>query len=170
MDGPFDATTLGHPWPCENLFEVEQAAAKIIRKDELLPCLVVLYPVFGLEEKTPRMIMCLNESVVVLSSCNQQAAFQLNTFHNENYTLQPSQSKQDKVVGALPYLFLDPGLDRGLISKDDFHLKRVKNINHCECWVPWISHSTLFSVKLLWRTDLYKEKHANGNSGAQCQA
>lgn len=24
-----------------------------------------------------------------------------------------------------PDLFLDPGLDRGLISKDDFHLKKI---------------------------------------------
>lgn len=50
MDWPLKAVTLGRPRPCKNLLEIKPTAAKIIREDEFLPCLVVLYSVFGLVE------------------------------------------------------------------------------------------------------------------------
>ena len=52
VDWPFSTVTLGRPRPCEDLLEVQPTAAEVIREDELLPCLVVLYSVFGLVEKT----------------------------------------------------------------------------------------------------------------------
>lgn len=51
MDWPFDAITPGRPWPREDLLEVQPAGAEVVREGKLLPCLVVLYSVFGLVEK-----------------------------------------------------------------------------------------------------------------------
>lgn len=63
MDWPFKAITLGRPWPREDLLEVQPAAAEVVREDEVLPCLVVLYSVFGLvdtkDTKSGSVCMCV---------------------------------------------------------------------------------------------------------------
>lgn len=58
MDYPFKAITLGRPWPREDLLEVQPAAAEVVGEDEVLPCLVVLYSVFGLVENTQGVVVC----------------------------------------------------------------------------------------------------------------
>lgn len=76
MDWPFEAITLGRPWPREDLLEVQPAAAEVVREDEVLPCLVVLYSVFGLVEKTQGGVVCVyvcqwdRVGGVVSSFCN----------------------------------------------------------------------------------------------------
>lgn len=48
MDWPYNAIASGCPRPREDLFKIQPAAAEVVREDKLLPCLVVLYSVFGL--------------------------------------------------------------------------------------------------------------------------
>lgn len=48
MDWPYNAIASGCPRPREDLFKIQPAAAEVVGEDKLLPCLVVLYSVFGL--------------------------------------------------------------------------------------------------------------------------
>lgn len=85
MDYPFKAITLGRPWPREDLLEVQPAAAEVVGEDEVLPCLVVLYSVFGLVENTQGVVVCECVCVcqrdrmcgVVSSFCNQRTTIVL---------------------------------------------------------------------------------------------
>lgn len=61
IDWPYEAVPLGRPCPRKDLFEVEPAGAEVVREDEVLPRLVVLYSVFGLVENTEEVVfVCLS--------------------------------------------------------------------------------------------------------------
>lgn len=70
MDWPLNTVTFGHPCPCKNLLEIEPTAAKVIREDELLPCLVVLYSVFGLVELTGELKCVWRWHYVTFAVCS----------------------------------------------------------------------------------------------------
>lgn len=138
------------------MLEVHPTAAEVVGEDKLLPGLVVLYSVFGLGEKSREIV----KWEIVCEKVSQSGAQHL------------EQCKFIFLENQGRHLFLDPGLDRGLISQNYFHLKkREASASQTESMQNFIlltqKNLAVNSMKVMY---LYKEKHANSNSGAQCQA
>lgn len=153
MDGPLKAVPRRRPWPRENLLQVHPTAAEVVGENKLLPGLVVLYSVFGLgaksREEVKCEILCVNRWVirVVYSICNiswksRSAPFPRSRTRSRSYFAKWLSSEKKRSINS------QIGCRRNFIL-----LTRQNQVVN--------------SMKVMY---LYKEKHANSNSGAQCQA